>query len=686
MNDSEVDKGKREQNRSLALKSKKESSDEDSSTYDSKDEEYAMVVRDFKKFFKRHGRFVRQPRDERKVSQRNKDHKNGKGERKCFKCGDSNHLIGKCPKLSRSYNQRAFIRGSWSDSDEDEEEKTKDEKCLMAKASNETKCLVLSPDFKLLDESQVLLKVPRHNNMYSILDLKEVLFPSVMFDLLLEKHKKVIQALTDLSWIEAMQEVSLSANRNLLKVWTLVDLPKGKRAIGTKIEAISFVTGKDNKHSLLSLTRHWVSKDEEADNVDVHLYRSIIGSLMYLTISRLDITFAVCACARFQVTPKVSHLHAVKRIFRYLKGQPKLGLWYLKDSTHLTWRAFSSNSDYAGSSFDRKSQQGIVNVLSKRLISCQCKKQTIVANSTTEAEYVAAANCYGQVLWIQNQMLDYGFNFMNTKIYIDNEAPLSQSSMVGFGEMRQLEVLRLILEEIGYNQISIWLYAYTKLIMKVKKLEKTVKTRQARRRAKIMVLNDDMTSEDSSKQGRMIEEIDQDVGVTLMQQEYIFIERIRRADRNLSIEHLNEEESQRISRDAKVAQRLQKEFDAAKKQKMAQIHQAAQGFTEDEWEDIRARVKADEELTQKLQAEERDKYSEKLSFDEVNELFEITMKRVNTFTLMESDDKVPKVVAGSSKRDVEQELNQESSKRQKIGEGSEPAEESKDKLSQEQLQ
>ncbi|GKB45600.1 hypothetical protein Tco_0896353 [Tanacetum coccineum] len=76
----------------------------------------------------------------------------------------------------------------------------------------------------------------------------------------------------------------------------------------------------------------------------------------------------------------------------------------------------------------------------------------------------------------------------------------------------------------------------------------------------------------------------------------------------------------------------------------------------------------------------------KLSFDEVKELFETTMKRVNTFTPMESDDTVPKVVAGSSKIDVEQELNQESSKRQKIGEGSEPAEESKDELSQEQLQ
>ncbi|GJW47444.1 putative ribonuclease H-like domain-containing protein [Tanacetum coccineum] len=136
--------------------------------------------------------------------------------------------------------------------------------------------------------------------------------------------------------------------------------------------------------------------DEEVEDVDVYLYRSMIGSLMYLTASRPDIMFAVCTCARFQVTPKVSHLHAVKRIFRYLKGQSKLGLWYPMDSPFVLEAFF--DSDYVGASLDRK--------------------------STTGAEYVVAANCCGQVLWIQNQMLDYGFNFMNTKIHIDNESTI----------------------------------------------------------------------------------------------------------------------------------------------------------------------------------------------------------------------------------------------------------------------
>ncbi|GKE60609.1 uncharacterized mitochondrial protein-like protein [Tanacetum coccineum] len=87
-------------------------------------------------------------------------------------------------------------------------------------------------------------------------------------------------------------------------------------------------------------------KDEDGEEVDVHMHRSMIGSLMYLTSSRPDIMFAVCACARYQVNPKISHLYAIKRIFRYLKGQPKLGLWYLKDSP-FDLVAYT-DSDYTG--------------------------------------------------------------------------------------------------------------------------------------------------------------------------------------------------------------------------------------------------------------------------------------------------------------------------------------------------
>ncbi|GKB89663.1 hypothetical protein Tco_0961935 [Tanacetum coccineum] len=128
-------------------------------------------------------------------------------------------------------------------------------------------------------------------------------------------------------------------------------------------------------------------KDAEAEDVDVHLYRLMIESLMYLTAFRPDIMFV-----------------------------------YPKDSP-FDLEAYS-DSDYAGASLDRKSTTGGCQFLRSRLISWQCKKQTVVANSTTEAEYVAAASCCGQVLWIQNQMLDYGYNFMNTKIFIDNESTI----------------------------------------------------------------------------------------------------------------------------------------------------------------------------------------------------------------------------------------------------------------------
>ncbi|GJS04798.1 ribonuclease H-like domain-containing protein [Tanacetum coccineum] len=169
-------------------------------------------------------------------------------------------------------------------------------------------------------------------------------------------------------------------------------------------------------------TKMPLTKDEGATDVDVHMYRSMIGSLMYLTASRPDIMYAVCACSHFQVAPKTSHLYDVKRIFKYLKGKPNLGLWYPRDLP-FDLEAYS-DSDYAGSNLDRKSTTGGCQFLGRRLISWQCKKQTIVATSTTEAEYVAAANCCGQVLWIQNQLLDYGFNFMNTTIHIDNESTI----------------------------------------------------------------------------------------------------------------------------------------------------------------------------------------------------------------------------------------------------------------------
>nr|GEW55592.1 uncharacterized mitochondrial protein AtMg00810-like [Tanacetum cinerariifolium] len=125
--------------------------------------------------------------------------------------------------------------------------------------------------------------------------------------------------------------------------------------------------------------------DEHGEEVDVYMYRSMIGSLMYLTSSRPDIMFAVCAC-----------------------------LWYPKDSS-FDLVAYT-DSDYTEESLDRKSTTGGCQFLRCRLISWQCKKQTMVANSKTEAEYAVGSSCYGQVLWIQNKLLDYGESQIHARV------------------------------------------------------------------------------------------------------------------------------------------------------------------------------------------------------------------------------------------------------------------------------
>ncbi|GKA68639.1 putative ribonuclease H-like domain-containing protein [Tanacetum coccineum] len=303
--------------------------------------------------------------------------------------------------------------------------------------------------------------------------------------------KKVIQALTDPSWIEAMQDELLQFK--LQKVWTLVDLPYGKRAIGTKwvyrnkkddrgivvrnkarlvaqgytqeegidydevfalvarIEAIrlflayasfmnfivyqmdvksAFLYGtieeevyvcqppgfKDpefpNKvykvekalYGLHQAPRAWTKVKQKNDGVFISQDKYVADILKNFYFSSVKTASTPMEPNKplkkdeeaedVDVTPKVSHLYAVKRIFRYLKGQPKLGLWYPKDSP-FELEAFS-DSDYARANLDKKSTTGGCQFLGRRLISWQCKKQTIIALSTTEAEYVAAANCCGQ--------------------------------------------------------------------------------------------------------------------------------------------------------------------------------------------------------------------------------------------------------------------------------------------------
>ena len=148
----------------------------------------------------------------------------------------------------------------------------------------------------------------------------------------------------------------------------------------------------------------------------------MIGSSMYLTASRPDILFPVCQCARYQANPKLSHMTAVKRIFRYLKGRPRYGLWYPKN-TEFELYAFS-DSNHGGDDIDRKSTSAGCQFLGNILISWQYKKQQTVSTSTAEAEYVAASACCSQVVWMQHQLRDYGLVYKNTSIFCDNNAAI----------------------------------------------------------------------------------------------------------------------------------------------------------------------------------------------------------------------------------------------------------------------
>ncbi|GJZ16866.1 retrovirus-related pol polyprotein from transposon TNT 1-94 [Tanacetum coccineum] len=176
----------------------------------------------------------------------------------------------------------------------------------------------------------------------------------------------------------------------------------------------------------LMLPPNNLGPDESGVSVNETLFRGMIGSLMYLTASRPDIQFSTCLCARYQANPKESHLVAVKRIFRYLKGTPNLGLWYPKGSG-FDLKAYS-DSDYAGCNLDRKSTLGGCQILGGKLVCWSAKKQSSVAMSSAEAEYVDAAGCCAQVLWIKSQLANYDVLYDKVPIFCDNTRAIAISN------------------------------------------------------------------------------------------------------------------------------------------------------------------------------------------------------------------------------------------------------------------
>ena len=158
---------------------------------------------------------------------------------------------------------------------------------------------------------------------------------------------------------------------------------------------------------------------------DQRVYRGMIGSLLYLTASRPDIMHSVCFCARFQANPRETHVVAVKRILRYLKGTDDLCLWYPRGGS-LELLGYT-DADFGAYKPDRKSTSGMAQFLGPCLVSWASKKQTTVAQSTAEAEYVAAAACCSQLLWLKQQLSDYGIVLSNVPIFCDNTSAINIS-------------------------------------------------------------------------------------------------------------------------------------------------------------------------------------------------------------------------------------------------------------------
>jgi hypothetical protein len=168
-----------------------------------------------------------------------------------------------------------------------------------------------------------------------------------------------------------------------------------------------------------------LSKDEKGVKVDQSLYRSMIGSLLYLTASRPDITFAVGVCARYQAEPKVSHLTQVKRILKYVSGTSDYGMLYThSDNAMLIGYC---DADWAGSADDRKSTSGGCFFLGNNLISWFSKKQNCVSLSTAEAEYIAAGSSCSQLVWMKQMLSEYNIHQETMKLYCDNMSAINIS-------------------------------------------------------------------------------------------------------------------------------------------------------------------------------------------------------------------------------------------------------------------
>ncbi|GJW61708.1 hypothetical protein Tco_0111043 [Tanacetum coccineum] len=283
--------------------------------------------------------------------------------------------------------------------------------------------------------------------------------------------KSYKEALTESCWIEAMKEELNKFER--IEVWELVPRPDRVMIITLKwiykvSQADGFVDPENpnhvyklkkalyclkqaprscpigiffnqSKYALDSLKKYGMETCEPVDTPmvekskldedpqgkagDPTRYHGMIGTLMYLTSSRPDLVFVVCMYARYQAKPIEKHLHAVKRIFRYLRGTINMGLCYSKDSC-IALTDFT-DANHAGCQDTRKTTSRSMQLLGDRLVSWLSKKQKSTAISSIEDEYIALSGCCAQILWMQSQLTDYGLVFNKIPMYCDNKCVIA---------------------------------------------------------------------------------------------------------------------------------------------------------------------------------------------------------------------------------------------------------------------
>nr|GEZ36134.1 ribonuclease H-like domain-containing protein [Tanacetum cinerariifolium] len=174
---------------------------------------------------------------------------------------------------------------------------------------------------------------------------------------------------------------------------------------------------------LLMLEKSKLDEDKEGKAVDPSHYHGTIGTLLYLTASRPNLKFAICMCAWYQARPSEKHVHAVKRIFQYLRGTVNRDLWYPKDSS-VALKTFS-DANHAGCQDTRRSTSGSLQFLGERLICWSSKMQKSAAISSTEAECIALSGCCAQILRMRSQLTDYGLGFNKIPMYCDNKSVIA---------------------------------------------------------------------------------------------------------------------------------------------------------------------------------------------------------------------------------------------------------------------